>query len=317
MTCLVQKLGRLAILGSAAIVLLGKPLPTAAEINLNPWFYPNWKSGHPAAATNPDDPPPQMSDAGSDNAAPVSQPAPTRQGCDFASADRQADGLRWQRDDDRSSPCSGRPAGHTGINRQPQQFELRIAGPRPATDVDAAGVLSNSNGSCDRCINSITDKPKWLRPRLRFASIANAGGQLAVGDGPRKYNSRKRDVQWRDARRFCARHDVVADGRAQQQIHASSAAGRRAHAGSWSQWSLHRRRNHRPRCAARWQCLRWRNDGARAHDDGTRRRRLCQSILQRLLWRTRGELQLLQFRLGPLGQLVWVLRRYVQRRIVR
>ena len=74
MTCLVQKLGRLAVLGSAAIVLLGKPLPTAAEINLNPWFYPNWKSGHPAAATNPDDPPPQMSDAGSDNAAPVSQP---------------------------------------------------------------------------------------------------------------------------------------------------------------------------------------------------------------------------------------------------
>jgi hypothetical protein len=75
MTCLVQKLGRLAILGSAVIVLLGKPLPTAAEINLNPWFYPNWKSGHPAAATNPDDPPPQMSDAGYDNTAPNAQPA--------------------------------------------------------------------------------------------------------------------------------------------------------------------------------------------------------------------------------------------------
>ena len=145
MTCLVQKLGRLAILGSAAIVLLGKPLPTAAEINLNPWFYPNWKSGHPAAATKPDDPPPQMTDAGYENSGLDSQPAPTRQGCDVAGADRQADGLRWQRDVDRSNQCPDRSAGLTrgSIDRQSQWFEFRIASPRPAADVDAASVLSS------------------------------------------------------------------------------------------------------------------------------------------------------------------------------
>jgi hypothetical protein len=79
MTCLLRKLGKLAILGWAASVLTGFTPPAAAEINLNPWFYPKSSSNRAGAPATSDDPP-EMGDSGENSTAPNSPYArrPTR-----------------------------------------------------------------------------------------------------------------------------------------------------------------------------------------------------------------------------------------------
>ncbi len=306
MTCLVQKLGRLAILGSAAIALLGKPLPTAAEINLNPWFYPNWKSGHPAAATNSDDPPPQMSDAGADNAETVSQPArrPAKVAMSQAPTGKQTvyDGSATTTDQanaptDQPGSPGNQPTGSRNSSNSGSQVQGRPRmSTQPAYSRAAAVMPSSASTQPPPSQNGYSRVYGLQASRMQ---AGNSQSVMAPGNAPLG---------------SAMPSGVMPGGSAPGTMSSPMAAPNSKYMPAPPPGGV-RTPVVGPNGvyidgetigpgAPRRQRLRSRNDGSRAHDGESRRRWLCQSVLQRLLRRTRRELQLLQFWLGPLGQLV-------------
>ncbi len=216
MTRLVRNLGKLVALGSMLWLLAGLASPATAEINLNPWFYPKWGAGRATNQANPTDSTSEMSRCHRHRRGTNGQSGkrPARVAMSTSAKQTSYDGTApASYQSGTTGDGSGNPGYQSSGNRNPTTSAGSSQG-RPRMAGQNAGQNQNGYG-------------RIYGLQASRMQVGNSQSVMAPGS----------TIRLRSWRYFF-------DGRTRNnEVHASSAPGRRAHPGCWAQWRVHRWRN--------------------------------------------------------------------------